>query len=92
MSYRQVMSASQSADAIRDLKLQLADAMARKARVRLHVQSRSDPNSTLRTFEGVPIDFVPAADGRTRVVLEIAAGESVQMVLIERIAVLSVIE
>jgi hypothetical protein len=86
------MSASGPADNIKDLKLQLADAMARKARVRLHVQARPDPNSTMRTFEGVPIDFVPAADGRTRVVIEIAAGESVQMVLVERIAVLTVME
>jgi hypothetical protein len=86
------MSGGERGDPARDLKLQLADAMARKARVRLHVQARPDPNSTMRTFEGIPIDFVPAADGRTRVVIEISAGESVQMVLVERIAVITVLD
>ncbi|MDP3274095.1 MAG: hypothetical protein Q8Q09_02800 [Deltaproteobacteria bacterium] len=86
------MGASIPDDPTRDLKLQLADAMARKVRVRLQVGSRSDPNSTMRSFEGIPIDFVPAADGRTRVVIEIAAGESVQMVLIERIAMVTEID
>jgi|LNFM01.1.fsa_nt_gb hypothetical protein len=92
MFYRGVMSGFGPGDGIKELKLQLADAMARKARVRLHVQARPDPNSTMRTFEGVPIDFVPSADGRTRVVIEIAAGESVQMVLVERIAVLTIVD
>jgi hypothetical protein len=86
------MTDSVVADSLREIKLQLADAMARKARVRLLVKARPEPESTVRMFEGVPIDFVPAADGRTRVVIEIAAGDSVQMVLIERITLLTEVE
>jgi hypothetical protein len=39
-----------------------------------------------RSIEGVPLDIVTGSDGRERLILQVSAGATEQIVLLERVA------
>jgi hypothetical protein len=69
-----------------DATVTLQWAMEHRARVLVIVRGDPAMGRQARLLEGIPVDFSPTRDGRERVVLETVAGESQQLVLLERIA------
>jgi hypothetical protein len=69
--------------AVRDA---LCEAISRQAWVSIYLQGDPSRNIPVRECAGVPVCFVPGKDGSERVVLSVTAGETEQIVRLERIA------
>jgi hypothetical protein len=71
------------------VKRVLNDSIASATVVRIVI--RADPTSGLpvRVLDGIPRGFKPAIDGRLRVVIEVIGGEVEQLVLLDRISMVS---
>jgi hypothetical protein len=69
-----------------DVGTALRQAIARHALVTIQLRCDADISRGARTIEGVPVGFRAASDGRTRVVIQLIAGETEQVVLLDRIS------
>jgi hypothetical protein len=66
--------------------------MENRARVLVIVRGDPATGRPARLIDGVPVDFSPTRDGRERVVLEVVEGEANQLVLLDRIARVSIVD
>jgi len=71
-------------------KTLLQHALDRKERVVVMVRGDPTRGQPARRLEGVPVEFRPLPDGRERVVLELVAGETLQMVRLDVILTVTV--
>jgi hypothetical protein len=69
-----------------DVDTALRQAVARHTLVTIQLRCDGDVSYGTRTIEGVPVGFRAASDGRTRVIIQLIAGESEQLVLLDRIS------
>ncbi len=63
----------------------LRQAIETGALVSVFMRGNPEKGVPIRSFEGRPVCFIPARDGRERVVLEVVQGATEQVLLIEKI-------
>lgn len=68
----------------------LQHALERHERVVVVVRGDPTKGQPARKLEGIPVEFRPLPDGRERVVLELVAGETLQMVRLDVILTVTV--
>jgi len=64
----------------------LVHAMTIHARVTVFLRGDASAGRELRQLEGIPLHISMGADRRERVQIEVVAGETYQVILVERIA------
>ena len=67
----------------------LTDAISANALVRFVIRGDPAAGIAVRVLDGIPRGFKPTQDGRLRIVIEVVGGESEQLILLDRIAMVS---
>lgn len=74
------------AQTLRAVHTALEQAMASHQWVVVVLGGNAARGTPTRTVEGRPVCFLPLADGRERLVLEVSGGATEQLVLVDRIS------